>query len=113
MRKSTVSIALLLAVAGCESFGVCTDELLFRVTTTEVIISIGESFTPNVAAETCGGARNVPVEVHWSTADSTVAATDVQTGRTTGRRPGVTAITGVDESRFGAGTLTVHVRVTK
>jgi hypothetical protein len=111
MRKLAIAPVVLLVLGGCESFGVCTDELTFRINQTHVTISVGESFTPLVSAETCGGTRDVAVNIRWSTADSTVAAIDAQTGRTTGRRPGLTVIEGVDQSRFGAGSLTVNVRV--
>lgn len=113
MRRLPIAVALLMAAGGCDAFTVCTDELTFRVNPTTVTISVGESFTPHVFAETCGGRRNVSVDVRWSTTDSAVARIDAQTGRTTGRRPGLTTIEAVDQSRFGAGSLTINVRVTE
>lgn len=112
IRNSVIAVVLLMAAAGCESLSVCTDELTLRVNPTHITISVGESFTPSVAAETCGRSRSVRTDIRWSTANAAVAAIDAQSGRTTGRRPGLTAIEGDDQSRFGVAPLIVTVRVT-
>ena len=111
MLASIAPAFLVVFTVACNSlFGVCTTELGFAVEPTAGIISIGDSLTLRPRAWSCGGREEVPIDIVWTTTDSTVARVE-STGRVTGVGIGHAIVEGTDRGRYGVGPFHVPIQV--
>ena len=95
MVQRRLVLGLLIAsvfLAACESD--CHTGIYYDVSPQEVVLAVGDSFTPQGRVRGCDGGR--PAELLWATGDSTVAVTDRGTGETVGIAPGTTWVGGWD-----------------
>lgn len=104
---------VLLPLAGCGVVGpfACTDELTWQVSTAEATVRVGEGVTLSAEAFTCGGAKELPVDIQWSTSDTDVVSVGAGTGRVTGVAEGEAEVVGEDSGPYGIGPLGVAIRV--
>lgn len=72
-------------------------------------VRVGEAFTPVAKLDLGGGAKFTSAMRQWTSMGTTVARTDLLTGRTAAAAPGTTQVTGksIRHAARVAGTLTV------
>ena len=105
-------LAFAIALPACDLFTqVCTDELNWAVSDTEIVVRIGDSETVSVVASTCGGRESLPTEMSWTSSDPSVASVDPLSGEISGVAVGDTRVTGVDGGTYGVGPVEVLVVV--
>lgn len=104
-------MVLFLGASGCSQLtGVCTDELRLSVEPAASTIHVGDNFLVRAGASTCGGKETVPIEVVWSSSDSTVIQVDPN-GGVIGVGVGSAIAEGMDRGPAGVGLFTVPVEV--
>ncbi|HKN68724.1 MAG TPA: hypothetical protein VJW73_20705, partial [Gemmatimonadaceae bacterium] len=78
-----------------------------------VVVSVGESFTPNGTDSWCDGGHQSYGSPSWSLrkpGDSDLIALDSSTGRITGRRSGIATVVARSEHTGATSTIVVTVR---
>lgn len=116
MQRFLAGALLLVVVSGCVIVGdpTCSGGgASIVVAPGVVVVSVGESFTPNGSDSWCDGGHQAHGSPSWSLsqpADGNVIALDAATGRITGRRLGVaTVVARSDHSQATSMILvTVH-----
>jgi hypothetical protein len=71
---------------------VCTSELNVTIKPIADTLAVGESFTPTASLSTCGNRVEVTDTFRWTAGDTALIRVDSITGRTTGLKPGPTAV---------------------
>ena len=116
MQRLLAAALLIFAVSGCVIVGdpTCTGGgASVVVAPGVVVVSVGESFTPNGSDSWCDGGRQAYGSPSWSLSkpgDSNVIALDPSTGRITGRSAGVATVVARSEHTGATSTIVVTVR---
>ena len=116
MQRLLVAALLVFAISGCVIVGdpTCNSGGASVVVAPGiVIVSVGESFTPNGSDSWCDGGHQAYGSPSWSLSkpvDSDVIALDVSTGRITGRRTGIATVVARSEHTGDTSTIVVTVR---
>ena len=116
MQRLLPAALLVLAVSGCVVVGdpTCSGGgASIVVAPGVVIVSVGESFTPNGSDSWCDGGRQAHGSPDWSLSqatDANVIALDATTGRITGRRSGVATVVARSSHTGATSTILVTVR---
>lgn len=115
MQRVIIAALLLAAASGCVIVGDPTcgaGGVTLVVTPGVVVVSVGQSVTPNGSDSWCDSGHQSHGSPSWmlsQVADSAFIALDVTTGRITGRRAG--AATVVARSPHTGATSTIRVTV--
>lgn len=115
MSRVLAAALLFAAVSGCVIVGDPTcgsGGAAVVVTPGVVVVSVGQSFTPNGSDRWCDGGHQSYGSPSWSLsnpADTVYVSLDAGTGRITGLRTG--AVTVVARSDHSSATSTIHVTV--
>jgi hypothetical protein len=108
-----VAAVVTLPLAGCDLImESCTRELGFGAERATANLRVGETVQLSARAWSCGGKERVPVNVSWSTADSTVIQLS-PSGEVKALMSGSATARGVDSGRYGAGPFVVPISVTE
>jgi hypothetical protein len=67
---------------------VCPSDFGVEVRPAGRVLAVGEEFTAEALALTCGGRNRAPYGAAWSSSDPSVASVDPGTGRVVGISPG-------------------------
>jgi len=116
MQRLLAAVLLVFAVSGCVIVGdpTCSDGgATVVVAPGVVVVSVGESFTPNGSDSWCDNGHQSYGSPSWSLSqpsDADVIALDAATGRITGRRTGVATVVARSEHTGATSTLVVTVR---
>lgn len=116
MHRLLAAALLVFAVSGCVFVGdpTCSGGgASIVVAPGVVVVSVGESFTPNGSDSWCDGGHQSYGSPSWSLSrpsDSDVIALDAATGRITGRRSGVATVVARSEHTGATSTIVVTVR---
>src|SRR5690242_2822515 len=116
MQRFLAAALLVCAVCGCVIVGdpTCsTGGASVVVAPGVVVVSVGESFTPNGSDRWCDSGRQSYGSPSWSLStpsDADVIALDLSTGRITGRRSGVATVVARSEHTSATSTIVVTVR---
>ena len=116
MQRLLAAALLVFAMSGCVIVGdpTCSSGgASIVVAPGVVVVSVGESFTPNGPDSWCDGGHQSYGSPSWSlskAADSDVIALDPSTGRITGRRTGVATVVARSEHTGATSTIVVTVR---
>ena len=116
MQRLLASALLVFAVSGCVIVGdpTCSGGgASVIVAPGVVVVSVGESYTPNGSDSWCDGGHQSYGSPSWSLSkptDSAVIALDASTGRITGLRSGVATVVARSLHTNATSTLVVTVR---
>ena len=116
MQRLLAAALLIFAVSGCVIVGdpTCTGAgASVVVAPGVVVVSVGESFTPNGSDRWCDGGHQSYGSPSWSLSkpsDSNVIALDSSTGRITGRSTGIATVVARSEHTGATSTIVVTVR---
>lgn len=116
MQRLLAAALLLFAVSGCVIVGdpTCSGGgASIVVAPGVVVVSVGESFTPNGSESWCDSGHQAHGSPSWSLSQATdgdVIALDASTGRITGRRTGVATVVAKSEHTGATSTILVTVR---
>ena len=116
MQRLLVAALLLLVVSGCVIVGDPTcggSGASVVVAPGVVVVSVGESFTPNGSASWCDGGHQAHGSPTWSlsqASDANVIGLDASTGRITGLRTGAATVVARSDHGGTASTVLVTVR---
>ena len=116
MQRLLAAALLVFAVSGCVIVGDPTCNgggASVVVAPGVVIVSVGESFTPNGSDSWCDGGRQSYGSPNWSlsrASDADVIALDSSTGRITGRRTGTATVVARSDHSGATSTIVVTVR---
>lgn len=116
MQRLLAAALLVLAVSGCVIVGdpTCsTGGASVVVAPGVVVVSVGESFTPNGSDSWCDGGHQAYGSPNWSLSkpsDSDVIALDASTGRITGRQTGIATVVARSAHTGSTSTIVVTVR---
>src|SRR4051812_39114705 len=114
MQRLLVAALLLMVVSGCVIVGdpTCSGGgASVIVAPGVVVVSVGESFTPNGSTSWCDGGHEAHGSPNWSlsqASDASIVGLDAATGRITGLHAGVATVV----ARSGHGTASSTVLVT-
>jgi hypothetical protein len=110
MSRFTISIvgATISAVTatGCG----CDADLATRVSPAQVIIQVGEAFTPTLRFFGCGNTEPLNDVIRWSTPDTLIITVDSISGRTVGRARGEATVVGKGRTYGTGADIPVTVR---
>ena len=116
MQRLLAAALLVFAVSGCVIVGDPTCNgggASVIVAPGVVVVSVGESYTPNGRDSWCDAGHQAHGSPSWSLSkpsDSDVIALDASTGRVTGRRTGVATVVARSDHTGATSTLVVTVR---
>jgi len=116
MQRLLAAALLVFAVSGCVIVGDPTCNgggATVVVAPGVVVVSVGESYTPNGSDSWCDGGHQAYGSPSWSLSkpsDSDVIALDASTGRITGRRTGIATVVARSVHTDATSTLVVTVR---
>lgn len=116
MQRLLAAALLVLAVSGCVIVGDPTCNgggATVVVAPGVVVVSVGESYTPNGSDSWCDSGHQAYGSPSWSlskASDSAVIALDASTGRITGLRTGVATVVARSVHTDATSTLVVTVR---
>lgn len=116
MQRLLAAALLVVAVSGCVVVGdpTCNSGgASVVVAPGVVVVSVGESFTPNGSDSWCDGGRQAYGSPSWSLSkpsDSNVIELDSSTGRITGRSTGIATVVARSEHTGATSTIVVTVR---
>ena len=116
MQRLLAAALLLFVVSGCVIVGdpTCSDGgASIVVAPGIVVVSVGESFTPNGRDSWCDGGHQSYGSPNWSlsqASDADVIALDAATGRITGRRSGTATVVARSAHSDATSTIVVTVR---
>ena len=116
MQRLLAAALLVLAISGCVIVGdpTCNSGgASIVVAPGVVVVSVGESFTPNGTDSWCDGGHQSYGSPSWSLSkpsDSDVIALDSSTGRITGRRTGIATVVARSDHTRATSTIVVTVR---
>ena len=116
MQRLLAAALLVFAVSGCVIVGDPTCNgggASVIVAPGVVVVSVGQSYTPNGSDSWCDGGHQAYGSPNWSLSkpsDSDVIALDASTGRITGRRTGVATVIARSTHTDATSTLVVTVR---
>jgi hypothetical protein len=116
MQRVLAAALLVLAVSGCVIVGdpTCSDGgASVVVAPGVVVVSVGQSYTPNGSDSWCDGGHQAHGSPSWSLSqpsDGDVIALDSSTGRITGRRAGVATVIARSDHTGATSTIVVTVR---
>lgn len=116
MQRLLAAALLIFTVSGCVIVGdpTCTGGgASVVVAPGVVVVSVGESFTPNGSDSWCDGGHQSYGSPSWSLSkpgDSNIIALDPSTGRITGRSVGVATVVARSEHTGATSTIVVTVR---
>ena len=115
MQRLLVAALLLIVASGCVIVGDPTcggGNASVIVAPGVIVVSVGESFTPNGSTSWCDGGRQEHGSPSWSlsqASDTSVIGLDAATGRITGLHAGVATV--IARSTHGDATSTLLVTV--
>jgi hypothetical protein len=116
MQRLLVVALLLVAVSGCVIVGdpTCSGGSASVIVAPGVIVvSVGESFTPNGSTSWCDGGHQSHGSPTWSlseASDGSVIGLDAATGRITGLHSGVATVVARSDHGGAQSTILVTVR---
>jgi len=115
MQRLLAAALLLFVASGCVIVGdpTCSGSASVVVAPGIVIVSVGESFTPNGTESWCDGGHQAHGSPSWSlsqSSDADVIALDASTGRITGRRAGIATVVARSEHTGATSRISVTVR---
>ena len=116
MQRLLAAALLVFAVSGCVFVGDPTCNgggASIVVAPGVVVVSVGESFTPNGSDSWCESGHQAHSSPSWSLSqpnDGSVIALDASTGRITGRRTGVATVVASSGHSGATSTIVVTVR---
>ncbi|HEY2856584.1 MAG TPA: hypothetical protein VGJ18_27315 [Gemmatimonadaceae bacterium] len=116
MQRLLVAALLLVAVSGCVIVGdpTCSGSSASLVVAPGVVVvSVGQSFTPNGSESWCDSGHEAHGSPSWSLSqpsDGNVVALDGSTGRITGLRAGVATVVAASAHSGATSTIVVTVR---
>jgi hypothetical protein len=116
MQRFLAAALLLVAVSGCVIVGdpTCSGgNASVIVAPGVVVVSVGESFTPNGSTSWCDGGHQAHGSPSWSlstASDANVIGLDAATGRIIGLRSGTATVVARSDHGGAASTVVVTVR---
>jgi hypothetical protein len=97
------SASLLGGACGCKA------DLQVRLSPSERILAVGESFTPSARLFGCGGTEPLSDFVTWTAQDTSIIRVDLVSGRTVGLAQGTTLVLASGQRYHGLGGVRVTV----
>ena len=116
MRHLFLAALLLVAVSGCVIVGDPTcggSSASLVVAPGIVVVSVGQSFTPNGSESWCDSGHQVHSSPSWSLSqpsDGNVIALDASTGRVTGLKAGVATVIATSAHSDASSAIVVTVK---
>lgn len=112
-RPAATWSLLLAAAAGCGVVGpeICTLELGWTVRPTEATLRVGETVVVSASAWTCGGKKELEVDMRWTTADTTIIIVGQRSGLVVAIGTGNAVLNGEDLGPYGIGPVEVPIDV--
>ena len=108
--RTTLVLASLAFAASCKDAPtVCTSDLSVDIGYRDVLIGVGQRFTPETRIATCGGRYARPAAIDYTIADSTVLRVSDDREAVVGVATGMTIVSVADTAYGHLGNIVVTV----